>query len=242
MKKIKVRKIFSEAWNLYKPNWGMISLFGLMLAIVVSIQQILTQIFVPEGTLGIIMFIIMNIVSVIISLLISMGTYRFLLNLVDTKKPEVKDILRGAVSVKHVLKYFVITLLAGIFVMFGFIALIIPGIILALALAFVKFSAVENRHAIWEDIKYNWNLTNGYRMTIFRFSIYSLLVGLGGLFLFGVGILVAIPVILIANAMLYRELQSIKTKQWNASQQYQDFRNKKESQHKNKDLKDSKIS
>ena len=210
MKKIKVRNIFSEAWELYKPNWAMISLFGLMLAIAGGIQQILLQLFIPEGIFGIAMFIVMYILSVVFSILVSMGMYRFLLNFVDTQKPEVKDILKGATSPKHILKYFIINLLTGIFIVFGFIALIIPGIILSLAFAFIKFSALENKYSIWENIQYNWDLTKGYRMTIFRFSIFSLGVSLLGLLAFGVGILVAIPVVIIANTVFYRKLQSIK--------------------------------
>ncbi len=206
MKDIKLTNIFSQAWKVFKNNWKIIILalfvFILVSGLLSSLEHFLS------GENGIFNFLL-SLVSYLVSVWLGMGFIKFNLNVVDGKKPCVKDLFTGVQSFKHLLKYFVITLLAGILIMFGYILLIIPGLILTFGLYFIGFVAYENKHGIRESISYAWKLTKGYKWDLFLFALLSMLISLAGLIAFGVGLLVAIPVCALATAIFYRKLQVI---------------------------------
>ncbi len=207
-KDIHLTQLFGESWDIFKKNWGSILLtifiFGFISWVVSFVQNMFQT---QEGSL---LETGLALVSYVISLWLGMGFIKFTLNLVDDKESSYRDLFSGVESFKHIGKYFLITVIAGLLTFVGYLLLVIPGIILTFGLYFVAFVAYENKNTIGGALSYAWKLTRGYKWKIFLFMLLSILVGLLGLLALGVGLFVAIPVMALANALFYRKLQGLQ--------------------------------
>ena len=93
-------------------------------------------------------------------------------------------------------------LVSGI-VVIGFFLLIIPGIIFACKLAFTPYLIVDRKMEVIEAIKESWRMTNGHAWTIFFIGLLSIVIIIGGLLFFVVGVIPALMWILVTQASLY---------------------------------------
>lgn len=85
----------------------------------------------------------------------------------------------------------------------GMLFLIIPGIIIALGWSMVVPLIADSKLGLGEMLSESWNSTKGQRGQIFLFYLACTGVALLGLLALGIGILVALPVIMIAMAEVY---------------------------------------
>lgn len=88
-------------------------------------------------------------------------------------------------------------------IMVGMLFLIIPGIIIALGWSMVVPLIADSKSGLGEMLSESWNSTKGQRGQIFLFYLACTGVALLGLLALGIGLLVALPVILIAMAEVY---------------------------------------
>jgi uncharacterized membrane protein len=91
----------------------------------------------------------------------------------------------------------------------GFALLIIPGIILLLVFAFPFYPIIERGLGPIEAFRYSKRITAGYRWQLLLLMILSVLAVILGMICLLVGVLVALPVIGLANVHAYRTLQKI---------------------------------
>lgn len=94
-------------------------------------------------------------------------------------------------------------LLVTFIVALGFIALVVPGIVFFVKLAFVPFLIVDKKMEAVAAVKESWRMTGGHAWKIFGMALLAIPIGLVGLLLFGVGIIVSIMWINLAFASLY---------------------------------------
>lgn len=106
--------------------------------------------------------------------------------------------------------YFLAALVSGIFIILGFFALIIPGIILALRFAMVKYIVAEKEIGPLEACRQSAKLTRGSRMRLLGFYVTAFFFNLLGLICLGVGIFYTLPVTYIATAVIYKKLRDAK--------------------------------
>ncbi|MDH5397620.1 MAG: hypothetical protein OEX02_05710 [Cyclobacteriaceae bacterium] len=99
-------------------------------------------------------------------------------------------------------------LVAGI-IMLGIIFLVVPGIIFACKLAFVKYLVMDRKMGAIEAVEESWRMTNGYGWTIFAMGFVSFFIVILGLVMLIVGIFPAIMWVSSAYASLY-EAVSVK--------------------------------
>jgi len=97
----------------------------------------------------------------------------------------------------------IVSIIMYIGIAVGLMFLIIPGIIISLAWSMVLPLLSDSKAGITEMLSESWNSTKGQRGKIFLFYFACAGVALLGLLALGVGILVAIPVIMIAMAEVY---------------------------------------
>lgn len=86
---------------------------------------------------------------------------------------------------------------------FGFVLLIVPGIIFACRLAFVSYLVVDRRMQAIEAVKESWRMTRGHVWRILLIGVLAIPIFIGGLICFGVGSIMAIMWIGLASASLY---------------------------------------
>jgi uncharacterized membrane protein len=107
---------------------------------------------------------------------------------------------------KYFWRFLGASVLIGIIVVLGFIALIIPGIYFALKYQFVLNLIVDKDMGVLEAMQKSAKMTKGIKMPLLGFNIVCGGVLVLGFLALGVGILVAQPVICLADVYIYRKL------------------------------------
>lgn len=187
-------------FNTTKANFGFIFKLLLILAVLNLFPSFMAGAF-PKQPFIVFVF---TVLGWFLKIMITIGTIKISLKFVDNQKPELSDIF----SINCFWSMFFGGLLYGIITAFGFILLIIPGIIFGLKLQFYTYLIVEKCLGPIEALKQSWGLTKGQTWNLFLFVL--LLIGiniLGALVLF-VGLLFSIPTTMLAAAFVYRKLAS----------------------------------
>lgn len=99
-----------------------------------------------------------------------------------------------------------VTVLSTLIVLGGFILLIIPGIFLAVRLAFTSYRFVDGDMDAMDAIKAAWEDTRGQWWRTFGFFLMTVPIAIAGLLALGVGIFVAMVLLAQASAVYYRSL------------------------------------
>ena len=111
---------------------------------------------------------------------------------------------------KHFLPTLFAFLLVSVIAFLGFILLVIPGIIAIVGLS-QTFYILQDDPGMGAEaaLQESWRLTwkNGHMWKVFGMGVLSLLIVLGGVLAFGVGLLVAVPLVSVMASGLYEELR-----------------------------------
>jgi uncharacterized membrane protein len=99
-------------------------------------------------------------------------------------------------------------LLVGIIVFFGFLLLVVPGIIAAVGLGFAPYLVIDRGRGPIEALKESWRITKGHKVQLFLFGLALIGLNILGLLALVVGIVVSVPVTWLAVTHAYRKLQS----------------------------------
>ncbi len=125
-------------------------------------------------------------------------------------KPDFELLIRGFMD--NYLHIILANLLVFALVILGFIALIVPGIIIACRLAFVSYIVMDKKLDPIEAVELSWKLTRGYGWKIFFMGLVSFFVIIFGLILLIVGVFPAIMWVSCAFATLYQSVLNEKEK------------------------------
>lgn len=101
---------------------------------------------------------------------------------------------------------FLASIMTAFIIGIGFVFLIIPGIIFAVRLAFVPYLVTDKQMDAITAINTSWRMTGKYSWTIFFMALMCVPIAIGGLVLFGIGIIIATMWIGAAFAVLYDEV------------------------------------
>ncbi len=186
-----IKGVFKEAYAIIKPKfWTVIGQF----ALIVIGYAILSGVFRHIQLLRLITMFIYIFVTIVFSLSYAeKGSFSF-------------DDVTHALTLKRFCYFFLATILYGLSVIGGAILIIIPGIMFAVMMHFYKFSSVEKDISPIKAIKESIRITKGYRWKIFWFSLLSGLIAIAGFLCLFIGILFALPLIMIADALIYKKL------------------------------------
>lgn len=147
--------------------------------------------------------IVGNIVNYLLGALIGMGVTAFYLAAHDN--PETVQ-LSTLWHPKPYWKFLGTSILATLAIGIGFVLLIVPGIIAMLFFMFSTFIVIDRGLGPIEAMKESMRITAGYRWPLLGFLLLVFLIVLAGALVFGVGLLVAVPVVTLAFAHAYRVL------------------------------------
>jgi len=114
------------------------------------------------------------------------GAKMMFLQAVRDERPDFNMLVQG--FRENYLVIVLANLLATALVMLGFIALVIPGIIIACRLAFVGYLVMDKKLDPIVAVEESWKKTKGYGWTIFSMAIVSFFIYIAGFCLLFVGI------------------------------------------------------
>lgn len=213
--------LLKEAWEIFKKNLNVI-----LMVVAVYFVYYLGQFFVKVAFARSPLALIFSLIFTIIFLVIQIGSYNFMLRVVDGKTATIKDLYTYSNMTMKVLRNIAAIILVGamvagpmvlaiflaeflhtnIFVLGGLIYLIF-GIYLAMRLMFVTYYIVDKNAGVVDSIKMSWELTRNAVINLFLLSIVFAIVNFIGALLFGIGLAITVPLTFLATALLYRKFQ-----------------------------------
>lgn len=207
---VSVRVLYPTAGSAYGFGWERMKKFFLdlfLITIIVGFVWIpLSMIKSLDGraTAG---AILLNIFGLAYWLLlytpIDFGSAFVFLKTVRDKQCEIKDMFLPFGNLEKYLNVVLAQLLATAIIVIGIFLLIVPGIIFACKLAFVKYLVLDRNMDPVEAVKESWRMTKGYAVDIFLIGLLAIPLVIVGLLCFVVGIIPAIMWIRCAFASMY---------------------------------------
>lgn len=97
-------------------------------------------------------------------------------------------------------------LLVFVAVFFGFVLLVIPGLYLSVALSFATLLVADKGLPPMEALTISRQAVHHKWGKLFTFCLVLFLIGLAGLLALGIGLIWALPTIMIANGIVYRKI------------------------------------
>jgi uncharacterized membrane protein len=148
---------------------------------------------------------LLTIIGIALSAIFGLGLIKISLEICDGKEPKISDLFS---QYRLFFRYLFASILKSLICLFGFILLIIPGIVLSIRLSFFDYLIVDKNSKIIESLKKSWEITKGSTWNLFLLYLLLGLINLLGFFALIVGLFWSIPTTRIAEAFVYRKLSS----------------------------------
>lgn len=188
-------------WEMFKKHAGFV--IGLLviswLIILVSYVPYFGALFTESGLLAFVTMLLYTAVSIVIG----MGMLRIFLNLHDGKEVSFGQLFQVW---DRFWVYLGAVILSSIVIMFGFVLLVVPGIIWALKYSFVQYLAVDKKAGVMDTLRAAGEGTKGIKVDLLGFFIVIGLVNFVGVLALGIGMFVTIPMSSFAMAYVYRKI------------------------------------
>jgi uncharacterized membrane protein len=198
-KKFSIEEAIMFGWETVKKNFT----FFIGLFIIVFLIRIVASFVFSSIKEKDIFYWLLYSLDIVLSMIISLGLIRVFLNFIDDTKSEIKDLF----SQYRLFFNYLIAYLVYLFIIFlGFVFLIIPGIYLMIRLQFFKYLIVDKKMKPMESLKKSWTMTNGSALNLFLFGVAVFFANLFGFIFFFVGLMVSVPVTMMASTFVYRKL------------------------------------
>lgn len=211
------RNSFRTGWRVMKDNFLRLLLIVIILAVLVGpfkipnfkfnisdipgISEDISRFFgfgIFAAFFGLIAFIYAFLVAPVFQY----GGNLIFVHSVRRIKPDFELLIRGFTD--NYLHIILANLLVIALVVLGFIALIVPGIIIACRLAFVSYLVMDKKLDPIEAVETSWRLTRGHGWKIFFMAVASFFIVIFGLVIMVVGVFPAITWIACSFASLYQ--------------------------------------
>lgn len=127
------------------------------------------------------------------------ASYAFLKG-IRNEKVEIKDMFIGF---ENYLNVVLANILTGFLIGIGFFFLIVPGIIVACRLAFVRYLVIDRQLEPIDAIKASWRMTKGHGWKIFLMGLLVIPIVIAGLICLGIGVIFSVMWIRCAFATIY---------------------------------------
>ena len=150
--------------------------------------------------------VLVSLISLPFSVLLSMGMVAFMLKAHDNVETvRIADLWHPHDYWNYLLAYIIV----AVSVIIGLILLIVPGIIVAIALGFYSYIILERSMGPIEALKESMRITKGHRWDLFVLMLACIGIAIIGFVCLLVGLLVALPIIMLAMVHAYRTLSKI---------------------------------
>ncbi|MEN9621703.1 MAG: hypothetical protein RLZZ67_137 [Candidatus Parcubacteria bacterium] len=147
-----------------------------------------------------------RILNMVVSYLAMYVAIKAGLKIFAGSKPEAKDVLD--VNWSQFGWYILGLILSNIAIVIGFVLFIIPGIYLAVRLNMMTFTLIDQNLKPVDAFKKSLELTRGRFWKLLGFGCVIALINVLGVLAAGVGILISIPVSLLATVYVYEKLKA----------------------------------
>jgi uncharacterized membrane protein len=196
-----VKASFSHGWSVFKKRpWLMIGAVVIMI-VISTISGAVTQSISDQAVSVYAITIASAFDFFVVQMLISMGFIAFTIKASD--HPEMAHV-SNLWAPHSYFKYLGTSILVTIIFIIGLVLFVIPGIIAAVLLIFAPYLVMDRNEGPITAIKQSFHAVTGHFWGVLLLIIASIVVNIVGVLLIGIGLLVSIPVTLLAMAHAYR--------------------------------------
>ena len=184
-------------WGVVEKNFGLVLQFIFATLVVYFAAYLLASVFGRNSMLA-------NVVNGLAGIIVALGWIYAGLKFYDGKKPSLEE-LQNALSPVFV-KYLLASVLYGLAVTIGFILLIVPGVYLAVKYGLFGYLIVDKKMDSMKALEASGKVTDGAKLQLLVFGLLVFVVNMLGAMAFGIGLVVTLPVTLLAGVHVYRKL------------------------------------
>lgn len=148
--------------------------------------------------------LLVSLLGVFLSVWLTVGVYKINLAVVDGRPAAFSDLFSG---MDRFWPFFGASLVSGLLVGAASLLFVLPGLILGVYLVFPSFLVVDRNAGALASIGESFRLVQGSFWSVLGFLVLGFFLNLLGALLFGLGLLVTIPVTSLSLTYLYRRLQ-----------------------------------
>ncbi|MBT3817491.1 MAG: hypothetical protein HOE80_04525 [Candidatus Magasanikbacteria bacterium] len=146
---------------------------------------------------------ILYLVTQVISVILMLGLIYIALAIYNKKETTINDLFRQTEQLgQAIILYIIISLI----IIGGFILLIVPGIIWGIKYSQAFYLLVDKKLDWKEALTKSGEITMNKKWGLLGYYIIMTLVNVLGMLAFGVGLLVSIPVTMLASVFIYKHL------------------------------------
>jgi uncharacterized membrane protein len=147
----------------------------------------------------------LQIINIVWQCVLGMGLLKICLKLLDQKPVNLPDLWS---TMPLALDYILVKLLIGLIVTIGLILLVIPGLIWSMQYYLASYLVVDRKLRPMAALRTSSQITSGAKWDLGIFASLVLLINFVGLMFAGIGLMVTVPVTMIASLHVYRQLLS----------------------------------
>lgn len=196
---LSIKEMFRSSWAVFQKNvWTFVGATALIGAVSFVSDNISKN---TDGVLE----VVVGIVTAVLLWWLYLGFLR--MTLAAHAGGQINFNFLFAEKWPALLQFIIASVVTGVIVGIGFILLIVPGVIAQVGLLFGAFFVVDKGMKGIDAVKASWNLTKGHKWDIFWAFIVLMLLNVAGALLFFVGLLVTVPMTILALTHMYKELE-----------------------------------
>jgi uncharacterized membrane protein len=201
--KFSISEALQYGWETFRSHIGFFLGLMVVMAMLTIIPDVITEkLFEPRSVPFVICKLVTRLMR-LIGLILGMVATRVSLDLHDTGEA---DLSRISELMPKIPAYLGSKILYGLIVFGGLCLLVVPGCIWAYMFLYAGFLVVDKDLGPIAALKESKAITYGYKWSLFAFSIVVALINIAGMICLLVGLLVTIPVTMMASAHVYRRL------------------------------------
>jgi len=192
---------WSYGWKKFTSNLGSILIAILVLVAVQIVFQVLS--YSVRGSY--VLSFLIGLASWIVTMIIGAGVVRGALDITEGRELDPKTLL----TPQKLGEVIIASVLIGIATFVGLILLVIPGLLIAFFTSFTLYFLMDRPElGAIDAIKASFEFTKSHAGDVIVWFLLSLLTYIVGFCLCGVGLIAAIPVIILGTAYTYKTLNN----------------------------------
>ena len=192
-----IQEAFTAGWNIFLAHWQLF----LIIQIATSGVLLMASFFVERTLEGTALRLFADVLRLGLQLIIGLGLMFVYLRVFDGEHTEPLDIFD---PLPLFWGYAGVMILYMLGVGLGLVLLVVPGVILAAGWSLAHYVVIETNSNPVDALKLSWKKTEGHKLNIVLFGLIACVANFLGMLLFGLGLLITLPVTGLAYAFVYR--------------------------------------
>lgn len=197
----KIGEILSKAWKYTKEHLGFFIGYLMIMAIITLLFSGVADALSKQGR-QFLAFLI-HLSGWVVSTFMNMGLAKSALLITSGVKPGFNQLYCND---RYFFSYFASTIIFNIMIILGLILLIVPGLYLLSKYFFYSYFVLDKNLGPIESLEAAGKASEGKKWFLFLLLITYLLLNVAGALLLGIGLLITIPMSVLACAIVYRKL------------------------------------